>query len=166
MSEMPNLLTQLFDPVAFVRGKTAWSGTVAAGAFVRAADQVGDPSATLRWQVDPERTPEGRVASRLRLEGVVPVVCPHCLALAEWPVAIDRLVVWYRSEAAVPEEELEAEDWDARVMDEPITLLELLEEELLLAWPQGAVHEACSLPGPVQTGDPASPFSVLLHLEH
>ena len=165
MSEHPDLLAQVFDPVAFVRGDAPWSGKVAAARFARAAEQIGDLAATLDWRVEPERTPEGRAASRLRLEGVLPVVCPHCLAVAPWTVAIERLVVWYRSAAAIPEEELEEENWDARVMDEPITLLELLEEDLLLAWPQGAVHDACALPGPTQVGEPLSPFSVLLQME-
>lgn len=160
MSEALERLTAVFDPVAFVRKGKPWAGVVSTVSLPRIAGLVVEP-AELAWQVVPERQPDGRAGCLFHLHGSVTLLCPRCLGTAVWPVAIEQRVVWYRTEAAVPEEELEADEWDARVMDEPVTLAELLEEELLLAWPQGALHEGCALPGPAVAGAPLSPFSLL-----
>jgi len=160
MSEAFDRLTAPFDPVVFVRGNLPWEGIVSTSALPRVAEAVVTAS-DLSWQVFPERTKEGRAASRFVVAGTLSLICPRCLEVVAWPVALERLVVWYRTAAAVPDEELEEADWDARVLDESVTLAELLEEELLLAWPQGPLHETCSLPGPAEAGAPFLPFSFL-----
>ncbi len=159
MAEANDFLTRVFDPVALARQQALLKGEVAVAVLERLHDVLSETAGALGWSVRGYRRDDGRAVTELRLEGTLSARCPRCLQAAALPVRLERTLVWYRSEAAIPDDELETEEWDARVQDEPVTLLALIEEELLLDWPQGALHEACVLPAEPLAGKVDSPFA-------
>ncbi len=89
----------------------------------------------------------------LQAEGRVPLVCQRCLEPYWQPVTVDRWFRFVANEAAAEAEDESCEE-DLLVLDGPrYPLLELVEEELLLAAPLVPLHEVCPRPLPLAVGD-------------
>lgn len=163
------------DVAAFAAGAAELSGRVAqqelsrlsAGAMAMPADA---PPADVEWQARGERRrlPGGGHTDWLRLEARTEVVltCQRCLLPFGQALSVER---WFRfaadeDEAARLDEELEE---DVLVASARFDLVELIEDELILALPIVPRHEVCPEPLPADSGDPeapAHPFAALAAL--
>jgi uncharacterized protein len=136
--------------------------------------QAVDWHARARWRPVKGGSPE--LLLHLSLKAVVSRTCQRCLQ----PVALGLQAE--RDFLFAPTEEL-AESWDAQrddadvlVLTRSLNLLDLIEDELLLAFPLVPRHETCPEPLPVPT-DPAdqadesqaperaNPFALLAQLK-
>ncbi|MCX7945662.1 MAG: DUF177 domain-containing protein [Hydrogenophilus sp.] len=154
-----------FDPIAFVRSGAVWEGNIPPTRLERLADRLAIGEGTLFCRLVPERDHAQRAVTHLFLSGSLPLICPRCLKRVTWSVALERRLVWFRSEKAIPPEELEEEGWDARLLEEDLTVAGLVEEEILLALPIGAVCASCTIPASPHAGKPISPFMDLTQVE-
>ncbi|WP_462378998.1 YceD family protein [Pseudomonas sp. Marseille-QA0892] len=130
-------------------------------------DTVGDVHASFTF----ERDELGAPLMRGVLETEVRMICQRCLDVAALPIhgEYTYVVVWPGSEQSVPK----AYD-TLEVGEEPLDLLTLVEDELLLALPIVPVHdpEDCQQPAGLDEPEPSedevkrsNPFSVLAQLK-
>ena len=85
---------------------------------------------------------------RLHASGVLPLTCQRCLGPVEMPVEVDRPFRFVADEATAAAEDEGVEE-DILALSRGFDLVELIEDELLLAMPLAPFHETC--PTPVTT---------------
>lgn len=83
----------------------------------------------------------------------VPLTCQRCLEPFETPVAFDRNFRFVATEAQAQAEDESAEE-DLLVISRDFNLLELVEDELLLALPLVPMHLRCPKDLKLQVADP------------
>jgi uncharacterized protein len=110
---------------------------------------------------------------RLQIETTLPLQCQRCLESVETPVAVDR---WFRFVADEATAELLDDDSDEDLLslEAPLSLLELIEDELLMSLPLVPMHEICPTAVRMQAADPGAspaeaerpnPFAALAQLK-
>lgn len=109
-------------------------------------------------------TAEGQPWLRVVVSGEMEMLCQRCLEALRVPVAVDsRLTV--REAVVEPDGELEwtVEDiGDDVVVDGPLDVAVLVEDEVLLQLPMVALHRACEQAGSDSVGQMgSSPFAAL-----
>lgn len=110
---------------------------------------------------------------RLHAQAILPLVCQRCMGPVDVPVEFDRDFRFVASEELAAVEDEESEE-DVLVLTKTFNLLELVEDELLMAMPPVAKHEICPEPVKLQAVDPdfveeptqkPNPFAVLQQLK-
>lgn len=101
----------------------------------------------------------------------LPVVCQRCLSPVVEALAVDRWFRFVADEATAAAEDEDSEE-DVLVFQPAFNLVELIEDELIMALPLVPMHEVCptALPtsaGPVIEDAPArpNPFAVLQQIK-
>jgi len=110
----------------------------------RLQDVLSSPAGSLRYKLDGTQDDMGRLALRIRAEGSLGLTCQRCLGPLELPVLLDNLLVLARSEREIEGGSDDPEGPDRLVANEAMPVLEMLEDELLLAIPYVPRHEACT----------------------
>ena len=109
----------------------------------------------------------------LQAQATLSLVCQRCLGPVEELVSFARDFRFVASEA-LAEVEDEESDEDVLVISKAFDLLELIEDELLMATPLVSKHEVCPKPVKLQAADPGftelpqekpNPFAVLQQLK-
>jgi len=101
----------------------------------------------------------------LQVTGVLPVQCQRCLERLDHPLAVDVLFELLPGSAELTQEEVEDDSRDYLPVDGDIDVLDLIEDELILAVPVAPCHDDCLLPAPRPKVEPGSPFDVLAALK-
>ncbi len=138
------------------------------GSLLSAVDSV-----PATWAVQGEQRPVtgGAPEMWLHLQGRAQVAlqCQRCLQAVEVDLEVDRHFRFVRYEAEAARLDEESED-DVLVLEPRLDLLELLEDEFILALPIVPMHEVCPQPlkapvGEVLDDEPApNPFAALAAL--
>ncbi|WP_158558944.1 YceD family protein [Rhodoferax lacus] len=109
----------------------------------------------------------------LQAQATLSLVCQRCLGPVDEVVGFERDFRFVASEA-LAEVEDEESDEDVLVLSKSFDLLELIEDELLMATPLVSKHEVCPTPVKLQAADPEfaelpqekpNPFAVLQQLK-
>jgi uncharacterized protein len=148
------------DVSALCREGLLLEGEAPLSAMSRLADSlsaVPADEASVPWQVQGQERPvTGGAPERwmhLRAQALVPLQCQRCLQTLAQPMAVDRWFRFARSEAEAERLDEELEE-DVLVQPARLDLLELLEDELILALPIVPRHEgACPQPLPAPAAD-------------
>lgn len=148
----------------------AQTGTVLRGEWgakdlPRVADWVQDTPWVLRYRVQGGLDARKQMLLELSVEGEVHLVCQRCLNRMPWPVDIHTQVFLFEKQSLLDMAEAENPDIDAVLLDEELTLPQLLEDEVLLSLPYAPVHPDCELPGPKEVQGKLNPFLVLAPLK-
>lgn len=108
---------------------------------------------------------------RLQVDGDLSLVCQRCLGPVREHLALDRWLRFVESEAQAAELDAELDD-DVLALPRWLDLVELIEDELLLALPLVPRHAVCPAPLPVPGPDEAAldekqphPFAALAALK-
>jgi len=152
------------DADAFARARQRHEGTVEASQLERVSAELFSLEGTLNWSVngEPWTDPMGRDRPHLRLSvrGDLFVPCARCLGPLKQPIAIERWAALAPDELSAEHEDLEAEAYDVLVASPHFSLLQWLEDEVLLELFREPRHADCSLPGHLQD-DRTSAFAAL-----
>ncbi|NVO05845.1 MAG: DUF177 domain-containing protein [Rhodoferax sp.] len=109
----------------------------------------------------------------LAAQATLALVCQRCLTPVDVPVGFERDFRFVASEALAEVEDEESEE-DVLVISKSFDLLELIEDELLMAAPLVPKHEICPKPVKLQAADPEfvelpqdkpNPFAALQQLK-
>ncbi len=109
----------------------------------------------------------------LTAQATLTLVCQRCLGPVDEPVSVERDFRFVASEALAEVEDEESEE-DVLVLSKSFDLLELIEDELLMATPLVSKHEICPQPVKLQAMDPefvelpeekVNPFAMLQQLK-
>ncbi len=136
-----------------------------------------DGGSAVVWSAVASQTvrPAGEALVHLRLRAHVDVTraCQRCLEPIKMPLDLDRRLRWVHGEAVA--ERLDADsDEDVLALVPAVDLVELIEDELLLALPVVPRHDQCidlaalgggSAGNDADLGDAPNPFQVLASLK-
>jgi|JI10StandDraft_1071094.scaffolds.fasta_scaffold1233490_1 uncharacterized protein len=109
----------------------------------------------------------------LTAEVALPQTCQRCLGPVDVPVVVERDFRFVATEEQAELEDEESEE-DVLVLSRDFNLLELVEDELLMALPVVPKHDVCPTPVKLQVADPdfvenveqkPNPFAVLQQLK-
>jgi uncharacterized protein len=131
----------------------------------------------LRWSAQGELRNPGHLTPQpwihLKAHTALPLVCQRCLAPVEVPVAVERSFRFVADEATAAAEDDEADE-DVLALSRSFDLVELVEDELLMALPVAPRHEACPESVRMSAGEPEfeaalgqreNPFAALARLK-
>ena len=166
---MKPLVIDAFD---FGRAKDRRDGEVAVANLPRLSRECVDTSGTLHWETAGGTHASGHVQLLMQVSGEVQLVCQRCLRPFGYPIDSASTLVLANDEAQADQIEamLDDESIDVIVGSAAMNLVDLIEDEALLAIPQAPKHVSC--PGPeaaMRAGDgdaKPSPFAVLKNLKH
>jgi uncharacterized protein len=166
---------------AFARAQGSLSGSENLSRFERLLDAVhGLTQVPVRFTARGEVRSDGgqgdQVWLALSVDATVPQVCQRCLSPVEVPLQVERAFRFVASEEQAELEDEESEE-DVLVLSRDFNLLELIEDELLMALPVVPKHETCPAPVKLQAQDadfdaaaPAAqkpnPFAILEQLKN
>lgn len=160
------------DSLEFARSGRKMSGSVALDALQRLADSLSDQEGELTWSIRGEMS-EGLNGERqaclwIQLSGEVRLVCQRCLAALPFSLAVENCLLLIPSGEPWPEETLEdlltsSSDPIEALPAQP--LLDLVEDEALLALPLAPRHASCGVPEHDDGRAAASPFAQLAQLK-
>ncbi|MBM3388131.1 MAG: DUF177 domain-containing protein [Betaproteobacteria bacterium] len=131
------------------------------GQFVR-LQEVGEPTqpaeAQLHWHATAEYRPvrggQPELWLHLTLNTTVQRTCQRCLQPVALSLALERDFLFAPTEAQAQAWDAERDDADVLVLSPSLNLLELAEDEILLALPLVPRHDICPQPLVAPTGEP------------
>ena len=124
---------------------------------------------SVRGEIVHEGQSNEEVWLQVAAQVLLPVTCQRCLGPVEIPVSFDRRFRFVATEELAAELDEESED-DVLVLSREFNLLELIEDEILMALPVVPTHEVCPVEVKLQVADPdfvddfqekPNPFAVL-----
>lgn len=128
--------------------------------FERLRDMVAEPDGELSFALRFYQDGEGRSRIAGTIEASVVLVCQRCLQPMEQRLAAETELVALAEERDLSQVPAEAEP--LLTGGEPVRLIDLIEDEAILALPIVAVHDQCAAPDrPVSPVGELSPFAVL-----
>jgi uncharacterized protein len=137
-------------------------------------------SEPVRWLARGELRPgaggdESAVWLHLQADVRMSLTCQRCLGPVELPLVVDRWFRFVTDEAAAEAQDDDCEE-DLLALEPRPNLLDVLEDELLMALPLVPMHEVCPMPVRMQVGDigeeaddaistPKNPFAELARMK-
>jgi uncharacterized protein len=154
---------QRLDLAELARAHGTLEGEQALGSFTR-LQQPGEPeaeaAAALHWRAQaayrPVRGGQPELWLHLTLNTTVLRTCQRCLQPVALPLAVERDFLFAPTEAQAQAWDAERDDADVLVLSPSFNLLELLEDELLLALPLVPRHDTCPQPLVAPMGEPTA----------
>ena len=150
---------QSLDVRAFSRDGATLSGQAPLAQWERlsAESEDGLVSPPVKWQARGEAVPEvgaqDQVWLHLQVNAVLPLLCQRCLSPLLTAVDVDRSFRFVADEATAMALDDEEEE-DLLVTSREFNLIDLVEDEVILAMPLVPLHEACPEPLHMSVEDP------------
>lgn len=166
------------DPKAFAHAATPVTGAQDLTEFPRLAAEAREPApgCVVNWTVEGELRPgsdsQDQVWLHLLADTCLELTCQRCMGPMQQALAVDRWFRFARDEASAAELDDEVEE-DVLTLDVPLDLVDLVEDELLMALPLVPRHETCPVEVKLTAVDPdfdaaadakPNPFSALASL--
>ena len=174
MSRKPVGSRPVIDLQDFARVRGRVEGDDQPESFARLRDLLADGQGALRWSLSGERRERAEGGSDayllLRLSGELRVGCIRCLKPVEVAIDEERLFRITATESQAERLDAESDDCDALVADPRFDVLELVEDEAILALPIAPRHPDCGLPVEPEAEPPGqaareNPFAALAALK-
>ena len=137
----------------------------------RLAQETADKSGQLCWSLQGGSNIHGHPQMHLVVTGAVNLVCQRCLAPVALAIESAPVLVLARDEEHADEIDalLEGEEVEVVVGSKAFNVLDLIEDDALLALPFSPRHQTCQsqlmLPVAKDAEEKKSPFSVLKNLK-
>jgi uncharacterized protein len=150
---------QRLDVRAFSRDGATLSGQAPLVQWERlsAESEGAGESPPVKWQARGEAVPEvgaqDQVWLHLQVNAVLPLLCQRCLSPVLTAVNVDRSFRFVADEATAMALDDEQEE-DLLVISREFNMIDLVEDELILAMPLVPLHEACPEPLHMSVEDP------------
>jgi uncharacterized protein len=145
------------------------SGVAPVARFGRLCAELADASGELRWTIEGGRHAIGLPQLTMEVQGEVKLVCQRCLTPFTHAIATDTVLVLARDDedADATEQRLDDDSIDVILGDAQQDLLQLVEDDALLALPLSPRHQVCPGDAPVVPQDKReSPFAALKSLKN
>ena len=145
-----------------------FKGTIKPAELPRLVEQLANAEGELRYRVSARQDPQRRAVVSCIIEGFVFLTCQSSLDTFRHPVSIDDRLVLVDDESRLPPMEEETDTEDYLVVDEPLDVLELVEDAVILALPMmprkpGLEWKESETKEPPE--EPSSPFAKLSSLK-
>ncbi len=134
----------VIDGLEFAKAGSRLQGAWPVAEFRRLRDALRSDEGTLRYELRGIPEERGRPALRLSVDGTLNLACQRCLGALEFQLEIEVSLLLATTQAEMDAEPLAAEGPESIVAGKEMRVLELVEDELLLAIPIAPRHEACA----------------------
>lgn len=158
----------VIDTAEFARKGLEIHDTIALSQFPRLQEMLASPEGKLDYELRGSVDAEGKPHLQLMLQGVIPLMCQRCLESLDFELDTNADFILVPDESMIPVQEDEKDSEDYLVANPRMQVIELLEDELLLALPYAPKHadEQCAVKSDVQTNnEKQSPFAILRGLK-
>src|SRR5262245_13903581 len=147
---------------------TVFEGRVVPGDLERLVESLANGEGELNYRISARREGERRAVVSCIIKGFAFLTCQTSLDTFRHPVSIDDRLVLVDDESRLPSTQEESDTEDYLVVDEPLDVLELVEDAVILALPMiprkpGLEGKEAGAKQPA--GDKASPFAKLSSLK-
>jgi uncharacterized protein len=154
----------------FCRLKERSKGEIAVSDLTRLAGELANATGLLEWSLQGGTDKLGHLQLRLSVSGSVQLRCQRCLTPFAFAVKSDSILILARDEASADEVDALLGDDTVEVIvgSEAFDIIQLVEDEALLALPLAPKHASCPDQGALDALKNAkmdSPFSVLKRLK-
>ena len=170
-SEPADLANLVIDSLKFAAEGQSVTGSIALSGMLRLADVLLNHAGSLNCALsgfEERRFGTVKLGLHLRISGRLTLHCQRCLAEVVHACVVDSRLLLIPPGEAWPEEEVEADDYDALPADRALSVLALVEDEVLLALPIVPRHADCQLPADAGSGEESDsrlPFAALAGLK-
>jgi uncharacterized protein len=156
----------VIDAFEFCRLKERLDGEAAVADLKRLAADCVNPNTSVRWTLQGGTDALGHPQLTLSAAGTVQLMCQRCMSPFEFAFATESILLLASSEEEADqiEETIADDSIDVIVGSRTMKVMELVEDEALLALPLSPKHEVCPDPGVLDTlkqDAKPSPFAVL-----
>lgn len=160
----------VIDPFEFSDRQESREGSLPINTLTRLTQEVANTAGVLTWQVQGRAGASKAPRLLLSVTGQLQLACQRCLLPMEFALDTRSTLVLAKDDAEADqlEEVLEDQDVDVVVATPSMDLVELIEDDVLLALPHSQRHATCpGHPDAVQVKNerPDSPFKVLENLK-
>jgi uncharacterized protein len=159
----------VIDAFEFCRNNGRREGVTPVAEMTRLAAECADPSGSISWNIQGGQTKQGYPSLTLSVAGTVQLVCQRCLTPFGYEIDSSTMLVLGKNDedADEIEEVLDDESIDVIVGSTTCDLMQLLEDEALLALPQAPKHEVCPDTKLMDSlkSEKVSPFAALKNLK-
>lgn len=151
----------VIDGFEFALSGSRLSGDWPATVFQRLREVLYVAEGTLHYELQGLPEQQGRPALRLRVAGRLQLICQRCLGPLEFDVKSEALLVLFAQEAELAGLPVEVDGPERIVAHREMSVLDLVEDEVLLAVPYAPRHEQCSSREGDAPAAPQRPFAGL-----
>lgn len=131
----------------------------------RLADLLTTTEGFLSVRLEGWRDDEGKSWLQLDIAGEPVLCCQRCLGGVKFPLAVRSRLQLIAPGEDWPDDDLEDDSADAIAAETALAVLQLIEDEVLLALPIAPRHEQCESPSANASGQGPSPFAALAALK-
>ncbi|AXA90165.1 DUF177 domain-containing protein [Massilia sp. YMA4] len=159
----------VIDAFEFCRTNSTREGVTPVAEMERLSRDCADKSGAITWRAEGGTSKQGFPQMRLSVAGTVQLTCQRCLTPFAYEIDSATLLMLGESDAHADEIEeiIDDETIDVIVGTRSMNLMDLIEDEALLALPQAPKHETCpdtALLDSVKS-EKKSPFEALRELK-
>ncbi len=152
----------LIDSLAFGRERGVLHGDLAVSSLFRLHDLLTERSGALKYHIEGSVGSDGRSRLSIAVAGRLFLCCQRCLEALDYPLDLHSLLEFVDDGHDLTKEELEDDLRDFLPHQKDLDVMDLIEEEILLALPPVPRHDDCRLPAPGhEAAEKVSPFSAL-----
>ena len=151
----------VIDGLEFAKSSARLQGSWPAAELKRLRDVLRSADGELSYELRGVPEQQGRPALRLRVDGLLPLVCQRCLGTLEYPLHIEVSLLLAATQAEIDAEPLVPDGPESIVAGRDMQVQALVEDEVLLAIPIAPRHEACASDATGLAGAKQTPFAGL-----
>ncbi|MCX7155537.1 MAG: YceD family protein [Rhodocyclales bacterium] len=155
----------VIDCLEFARSGGVLERNVGLDELPRLAELLTTTAGFLSVRLEGWRDDQGKSWLQLDIAGAPVLCCQRCLGGVKFPLAIRSRLQLIAPGEDWPDDDLEDDSADAITAETALTVLSLVEDEVLLALPIAPRHEQCESPLASASGHGASPFAALADLK-
>ena len=157
----------IINSLEFARKSLEIRDTIAHSDLLRAKDLLTPETESLNWRLSGEISADKKARLHLSLTGNVAVPCQRCLEPMMIALSISSEFILVKDESEIPPEEDDVKDHDYLVAEAEMDVLQLVEDEILLALPYAPKHEIkdCAVKAEVSELKAPNSFAVLRDLK-
>lgn len=159
----------VIDAFEFCRTNSTREGVTPVAEMERLVRDCADPSGSITWKAVGGTSKQGYPQMRLAVAGTVQLNCQRCLTPFAYEIDSSTLLMLGEDDATADEIEeiIDDETVDVIVGTRSMNLMDLIEDEALLALPQAPKHDVCPDTALLDSlrGEKKSPFEALKALK-
>jgi uncharacterized protein len=136
----------VINSLEFARKSHAIHDTIAATQLTRLKERLASDAGSLDWSLVGEVLLGGGLALNFELKGMLTVPCQRCLESIELDLNVKSKFILVKDESEIPLEDEEIDDNDYLVASAEFDVMQLVEDEILLAIPYATMHDIKDCP--------------------
>ena len=136
----------VINSLEFARKSHAIHDTIAASQLTRLQERLSSDAGSLDWSLAGEVSASGELALNFELKGMLTVSCQRCLEPIQLDLNVKSKFILVKDESEIPLEDEEMDDKDYLVASPEFDVMQLVEDEILLAIPYATKHDIKDCP--------------------